>query len=554
MLSVGLLIRQLPYLAPTLSITPSLLADLRCRLQGVAVLALLSLASCAFPTDKSSAVLVTLEAPRTVISRGATLQLTAHAWQRTAAGDLSKLRGVTFRWLSDHPAVAAVVTKDDSSGIVTGLDTGRVEIRAFPADFEDAQSESLLVRITNNPVEIDSITPDTVRYGQQITVYGVGIEAIDRLTLGGANLIPDSSSFVGDSAGVARQRYWVPYPATTDRPLVVNPEFSAPAKDTTVVLPENVYHSGDDSPAFIDLNSPPIGPSKLLFYNPALFRGGRSTPYRFIRRDNTRPLTVVISTTPYPTAASISSPGGGPGSSTWRVAAFFGGQDLTCREQFFFVPDSTTVALDSLVFAFQSLPDTIFELSVGGFGFIETFGYGLRIVEGYEVQHQRITADRFEENDHCQGADFNFAEDPIILTDPFQDTLTIDNPRDVDWLRFRVQGNGSQPVTIRTAARPFDAVDSSDITLAVAASSPGAFGEWLAESNTVGSGEQLSIALQPDDYYLVVSDKVGVPTRYSLCISVGDTCSLPGTLPQSHTVQRSPGQSWQTSDVASSSH
>jgi hypothetical protein len=33
--------------------------------------------------------------------------------------------------------------------------------------------------------------------------------------------------------------------------------------------------------------------------------------------------------------------------------------------------------------------------------------------------------------------------------------------------------------------------------------------------------------LDPGDYYLLVSDSAGVPTRYALCMALGATCTLP---------------------------
>ena len=115
------------------------------------------------------------------------------------------------------------------------------------------------------------------------------------------------------------------------------------------------------------------------------------------------------------------------------------------------------------------------------------------------------------------------------LTAAFSDTLTIDNPHDVDWIRFRVPGLIPQPVTFQTAPRgavdpnrPGD-VDLYVVRVPVAGSPLNVRGSSRAE----GSTEAMTLVLDPGDYYMVVTDFAGTPTRYSLCAAVGASCSLP---------------------------
>src|SRR6185437_6827231 len=101
-------------------------------------------------------------------------------------------------------------------------------------------------------------------------------------------------------------------------------------------------------------------------------------------------------------------------------------------------------------------------------------------------------------------ADSNFAH-PATRVDlgvkPFSDSLTIDNPHDVDWIRFRVPGPVAQAVHFETAPpTPLDTLGSSKGT---------------------GSNEALTLVLNPGDYYMVVTDFAGSPTRYSLCAAIG---------------------------------
>ena len=61
--------------------------------------------------------------------------------------------------------------------------------------------------------------------------------------------------------------------------------------------------------------------------------------------------------------------------------------------------------------------------------------YGITVRDGYLTADPRIPADRLEENDYCDAADTS----PVEL--PFADTLTIDNPYEVDWIKLDAPRN-----------------------------------------------------------------------------------------------------------------
>jgi hypothetical protein len=164
--------------------------------------------------------------------------------------------------------------------------------------------------------------------------------------------------------------------------------------------------------------------------------------------------------------------------------------------------------------------------------------YSVTVQDGYITADPRIAADRFEENDSCAGADANDAEADRKIAPPFADTLTIDNPYDVDWFKFRTPGSiedeeGPVLVSIRAAARPFAASDSSNIGLVLwGAPSLGRTPEVLDSSRTAGSTERLTAALdRGTDYYLIVLDDGGIATRYSLCIAFSSTCQFLDEVP-----------------------
>jgi hypothetical protein len=148
-------------------------------------------------------------------------------------------------------------------------------------------------------------------------------------------------------------------------------------------------------------------------------------------------------------------------------------------------------------------------------------------LDGYLTSDPKIQADRFEENDICTMAD-DPAKRITVGIGPlgqFVDTLTIDNPHDLDWLRFHVSPLvATDSTTIRIRSRPFGpSFDRTDIDLYVVDTTL----NFIASVSDVGSRDSMRLALPTGDYYLVVVDYVGEATRYSLCISVRASCVPP---------------------------
>src|SRR5207237_5159513 len=118
--------------------------------------------------------------------------------------------------------------------------------------------------------------------------------------------------------------------------------------------------------------------------------------------------------------------------------------------------ESTTVAL-------KSLPSAALHVLTN---FTRPQRYGLTVAQGYFTADPRIKPDAYEENDMCTYADSGNRR----ISLPFSDTLTIDNPHEVDWLRIDLPPP-AVPVSVRlrTLARPFVATaqDRSDPDLSV---------------------------------------------------------------------------------------
>jgi hypothetical protein len=469
-----------------------------------------SLAACIEPSDVSGDVLVTVEATTNVIIQGQGIALRAHAWHRTSGGQLEEVRGVSYHWQAKTAGIVSIADSG-SKAILTGVSRGRDSVFAIPIDYEDAIPGALEVRVAAS-VEIDQVTPATVRYGEEITVSGVGLGRATRFGLGEADLIPEQGSFSGDSTGLGELRLWIPFPARSDRLVAVTGGTSTTASDTTKVEPFDPYEPNDSLPSIIQLNPASSGNPSALFFNPALAleSGGAVDRYQLLTSDTARALTIMVSDAS-PLAASfeadVSSSSG-----DWTI----GIRNQVCRDSLISID---SIVPDTVVRAFTSLPAGGLQLVVRG----PPSRYDLRVLDGYRRQNPAVGPDRFEENDYCTAAD-----DPtkrIDLSAPFSDTLTIDNGYELDWFRIAVPGTGTQLVTIRTAARPFGAVDSSNIGLALF-TAPEPQPVPIGMADEPGSAEELSLELEPGEYYLLVADRGGVATRYSLCIALGSSCSL----------------------------
>src|SRR5437660_9216685 len=112
------------------------------------------------------------------------------------------------------------------------------------------------------PLAIDSIRPDTVRYGEIATVYGVGL--LDTigvlLSIGDATLIPVPFTDTLKANGSSQISFWVPPPAHT-APLsyiAFGAGVFGATPDTVAVIARDIYEPNEIAPALIDLEANPI--------------------------------------------------------------------------------------------------------------------------------------------------------------------------------------------------------------------------------------------------------------------------------------------------------
>src|SRR5437867_4298938 len=133
-------------------------------------------ATCAFPTDKSDKVFVTLEGPSRVVLRGQEMSVHARAW-RAIGTDTQPITNVAFAFGTGSSTTATVQNDGGGDATVTGVNSGNVQITARASSVEQAPEGDLLLRVSI-PLEVDSVRPSLVRFGDTITVYGVRVDSI----------------------------------------------------------------------------------------------------------------------------------------------------------------------------------------------------------------------------------------------------------------------------------------------------------------------------------------------------------------------------------------
>lgn len=492
-----------------------------------------ALLGCSDANEAVDQTYVTIASPSPVVLRGDQLELTAKLWTRTSA-DSVEVPNAELVWSSDDPTLATLTAKDNNTTVATGVNSGVVQIRAIATGFQGAAAAGFSLRVSD-PLEIDSMRPSVVRYGEKVTMYGVGVNTLFFASLQGAALLPDTFSVAAGAGGISQLSFWVPPPASTGQAVVLSPGQIVVAPDSTTVLPRDLYEPNESTPSAIDLSAGPFASLPAVrFYNPALAFENRVRAdsmgvdwYRFSGATPGSDLTLIFMAptfqnahltflaSPVNSSDSVSTPG-------WTIGSGL----YYCKDHAFKVQEQPA---DSLIVALKNVPaeamDLISLYFVSG-------RYGLAVVSGYLTSNPEIGADRLEENDNCEFADRNFADPAtrVDLTAPFSDTLTIDNPHDIDWIRFRVPGPVPQAVTFRTAPPAgLSAAEAGDVDLYVlgipVAGSPL---DKKGESSADGSSETIGpLLLDPGEYYMIVTDFAGMPTRYSLCAAVGTTCTLP---------------------------
>jgi Big-like domain-containing protein len=478
--------------------------------------------TCVFPTERDASVHVSLT-PVYILFRGNDTVVTARAWQMVGSADSQPISNVVFVWTSSDPSVATV----DNVGHVVGVKSGTVVITAAAANFDkQARAATDTLRVAA-PLEIDSVRPKTVRYGEILSIYGVSADSIVSASLHGAALIRVPGSDTVFPSGTARSRWWVPPPARTDSLFFLGITGSSGVLgyvhgDTTTVIERDLFEPDDTVPRLLDLDGPPpfAAYPAIVFTNPALAFEAIKRPligadwYR-LRQANARDLTIIL-TAPqvagtfftYLTdslAWDVAKQTFTSGSNSWS----FGPRSHTCHGKAFAPSEAFG---DSTIVAFKNLPagtlDAIAGYTVAG-------RYGLTVIAGYQSE---LPPDAHEDDNSCNTADLRG-----VVPAPFRDTLAIENPHAVDWIRFHyTQGPALSTAQVRlhalTGTHP-DSLKDLDLYVIKVPLPADAAIQVLAADTAAGSDIDLRPGLGTGDYYLAVVDFAGTATRYEVCVA-----------------------------------
>jgi hypothetical protein len=494
------------------------------RSRGLAALALLltvvAVGTCAYPTEHDSSVHVSITPVRILFSGHDTV-VAARAWEVRGPADSQAIPNVVFVWSSSDPTVATV-----DAGRVVGIKSGTSIIRAAAVNFDKGQLAAADTVRISAPLEIDSVVPDTARYGRVVTVYGPGADKVVLASMKGAFfLYPYPFSAKHDTTGYGQQKFWIPPPAESDRITFIGNGIVTASADSTHVIKRDVYEPNDTAPHPFDLDAPRPFPypgtpyNLLLVYNPALFfeplkRGDTLGVdwYRF-GHSTARDLTIVL-TAPsvrgtFSTFVTDSLAWTG---TTYKISPdswTFGPRSHACHGLGFGPSEANG---DSTIVAFKNVPPgALHAITI----YRQAASYGLAVLDGYASE---LPADAHEDDNSCNAADLQGT-----LSSPFRDTLTIENPHDVDWIRFHYTNGGlGTSAQFRMHAFPGvhpDSLKDLDLyVIKVPVAGDTALQVMLADT-AAGSDVNRTAGLATGDYYLAVVDFAGTTTTYEVCAS-----------------------------------
>ncbi|HVH09189.1 MAG TPA: Ig-like domain-containing protein [Gemmatimonadales bacterium] len=485
--------------------------------------------TCVFPTEHDASVHVSIT-PLHILLRGAAAVRRATAWQMISATDSQAIPNVRFVWSSSDPLTASV----DNEGRIVGIKSGMVTITAAAANFGQAAHPGRDTVRVSAALEVDSVSPDTVRYGDRLSIYGVGVDSIFQASLGDGILIPVPFSTQTYPNGTARSRYWVPPPAVTDSLFYLgitngNGVFAFVHNSTTKVIEHDLYDPNQVTPRRISLTGPGPFPTQLpnlLFFNPALafevLPFGASSGADWFRFGLAPPkdVTVILESpnlaSTFQTFLSDSLGWDGTtkkyfiGHNSWT----FGPGSHACHGLRFNPPELTG---DSTIVAFKGLTaDSLDAIAV----YTQPGRYGLVVVGTYQSE---LPADSHEDDNSCTAADARGAQ-PFGVNG-FRDTLAIENPHDIDWIRFTAPTPApifgvEFRVHAIAGAHPDSVKFLTFYVIKVPAASDTALSIVVADTAVAArlDHDRTATLTAGQDYYAVVLDFAGATTYYELCV------------------------------------
>src|SRR5438093_174943 len=168
----------------------------------VALVAALATGTCVYPTEHDADVHVSVT-PLPILIRGNDALATARAWQVLGTGDSAEITNISFVWSSGNASVATV----DPSGHIVGIKSGTTTIRAAAANFDKrSQPGDITLRVAER-LEIDSIRPKTVHFGDTVTLFGVDWYRLQQAGTRDLTIIITAPAVKGTFAGFVSDQF-----------------------------------------------------------------------------------------------------------------------------------------------------------------------------------------------------------------------------------------------------------------------------------------------------------------------------------------------------------
>jgi len=491
------------------------------------------LAACEFPTDRSAEVTVQLGAiPQLIVND--TVWLSA----RVMLGDDS-VPDAEIRFSAEGESVLNV----SPEGRLLAVAAGETTVRATAVSFAQAEVGVQDVKV-RDVYELDSIGPHSVRFGETVQLYGVGLTQTIAATLGGADAIAES--YVAEDPSQPNRfgvlSLWATPPAPNSSSALLLGFEGILQSDPITVIQRDLYEPNDSTPRALGAVATRLRNPALAFERVRRGEGQLPVDWYTFTTTGTDDWTisawspaggarfrVYVTNSLFWSSTMLAGEGVGvyavaPGG--WGVGTNFrpcdglglyfpneGGYAFT----FEVPPDSAVIPLGGLpagtynVFVTYGEGGPFFDTTTKLSGlavFVDSLNLAIPLRSGLEIRrgyHSILAPDQFEENDYC-----SVARD--ITVPGTLSGLTIDSPHDADWYRFTV-GQDGQRVQFRLEA----AEDFADLdTYVVRDLRPDSlvvvdFGVGADVTNETGG-----VPLEAGDYFLIVVDFLGVPTEYTL--------------------------------------
>jgi hypothetical protein len=460
--------------------------------------------ACLYPNEVGEQLVVQLDdVPE--LMEGDSLTLSA---QLTNAGSAVPNAEIAFS-VAD-PTIVAV----SASGRVVALDSGATVVTATAVGYAGAApaQQSILV---HSLVEVDSIAPANVRFGDTLTLFGAGLDpaSLSSVQLGGFSM--RTKSFVPlDPARperFGRLSFWVEPPAGAQSTVqVTSTRGSRVLPNTVTVQQRDIFEPNDTAPRRLTL--PMSNPGMAL----EIPERGSTLLYDWYKFRLTQPGDVSIRVrSPY-VATGVAfqvlltdslywttNNGFFLGNGAWTVGAGFAGS-TACNGTYVNWGSSNVPfqAAADAEFALSSLPAGTYHIWIP-YSQVSTFAmpYELDVATTYR---SLLPADASEENDYCEAAA------PLADALSGGGELTIDNPLDQDWFSLTVP-SGGRVVALQLNA----AVDTADIDMYFV--DPSSSYAVAGFPGIVTGPEELAVATLPaGDFYFITADYPGVPSEYTL--------------------------------------